>query len=104
MHERSKIKFLINGMMHVWVTKYNTIYIYNWAFPVVQWERICLPSREDTRDKSLIPGSGRSPGAGHDNPLQYSCWENLMDRGAWKGYGPGGHKRVRHDLATKQQE
>ena len=31
----------------------------------------------------LIPGSGRSPGGGHGNPLQYSCWENSMDRGAW---------------------
>ena len=30
----------------------------------------------------LIPGSGRSPGGGHDNPLQYSCLENLTDRGA----------------------
>ena len=30
-----------------------------------------------------IPGSGRSPGGGHDNPLQYSCLENPMDRGAW---------------------
>ena len=34
-------------------------------------------------DMSLIPGSGRSPGAGDGNPLQYSCLENLMDRGAW---------------------
>ena len=31
----------------------------------------------------LIPGSGRSPGGGHDNPLQYFCLENPMDRGAW---------------------
>ena len=31
----------------------------------------------------LIPGSGRSPGEGKDNPLQYSCLENPMDRGAW---------------------
>ena len=30
-----------------------------------------------------IPGSGRSPGGGHGNPLQYSCLENPMDRGAW---------------------
>jgi len=30
-----------------------------------------------------IPGSGRSPGEGHGNPLQYSCLENPMDRGAW---------------------
>ena len=34
-------------------------------------------------DKSLIPGSGRSPGGGHGNPLQYSCLENLMNKGAW---------------------
>ena len=33
-------------------------------------------------DSGLIPGSGRSPGGGNDNPLQYACWENLMDRGA----------------------
>ena len=34
-------------------------------------------------DESLIPGSGRSPGGGHGNPLQYSCLENPMERGAW---------------------
>ena len=33
-------------------------------------------------DLGLIPGSGRSPGGGHGNPLHYSCWENPMDRGA----------------------
>ena len=33
---------------------------------------------------ALIPGSGRSPGEGNDNPLQYSCLENPMDRGAWR--------------------
>ena len=37
----------------------------------------------DIRDAGLIPGSGRSPGGGHGNPLQYSCLENPMDRGAW---------------------
>ena len=31
----------------------------------------------------LMPGSGRSPGGGHGNPLQYSCLENPIDRGAW---------------------
>ena len=35
-------------------------------------------------DTSLISGSGRSPGGGNDNPLQYSCLENPMDRGAWR--------------------
>jgi len=36
----------------------------------------------DTRDEGSIPGSGRSPAGGHGNPLQYSCLENPMDRGA----------------------
>ena len=38
----------------------------------------------DVRDAGLIPGSGRSPGEGHGNPLQYSCLEDPMDRGAWQ--------------------
>ena len=37
----------------------------------------------DIRDTGSIPGSGRSPGGGHGTPLQYSCLENPMDRGAW---------------------
>ena len=40
----------------------------------------------DRRDAGLIPGSGRSPGGGHDNPLHYSCLENPMDRGAWQAH------------------
>ena len=38
----------------------------------------------DLRDVSSIPGMGRSPGGGDSNPLQYSCLENSMDRGAWQ--------------------
>ena len=37
----------------------------------------------DARDMGLIPGSGRSPGGGNGNPLQYSCLKNPTDRGAW---------------------
>ena len=37
----------------------------------------------DVRDSGLIPGSRRSPGGGHSNPLQYSCLENPIDRRAW---------------------
>ena len=37
----------------------------------------------NTGDLGLIPGSGRSPGEGNENPLQYSCLENPMDRRAW---------------------
>ena len=40
-------------------------------------------SAGDIREVGLIPGLGRSPGGGHGNPLQYSCLENPMDRGAW---------------------
>ena len=44
-------------------------------------------------DDGLILGSGRSPGGGHDNPLQYSCLESPMDRGAWwAAYSPGVRK------------
>ena len=38
----------------------------------------------EVRDAGLIPGSGRSPGGGKGNPLQYSCLENPMDREAWQ--------------------
>ena len=38
----------------------------------------------DIRDEGLIPGSGRSPGGEHGNPLQYSCLKNRMDSGAWQ--------------------
>ena len=37
----------------------------------------------DRREAGVIPGSGRTPGGGHGHPLQYSCLENTMDRGAW---------------------
>ena len=42
-----------------------------------------------------IPGSGRSPGGGNGNPLQYSCLENSLDRGAW--WESMGLQRVRHN-------
>ena len=41
-------------------------------------------SAGDVRDSGSIPGLGRCPGGGHGNPLQYSCLENPMDRGAWQ--------------------
>ena len=39
----------------------------------------------NTEDLDSIPGSGRSSGEGYGNPLQYSCLENPMDKGAWQG-------------------
>ena len=50
-----------------------------------------LPTKAgDIRDMGSIPGSGRYPGGGHGNPLQYSCLENPMDRGAWQAIVVGG--------------
>ena len=52
-------------------------------FELPQWLS-CKESTCNARDTALICGSGRSPGGGNGNPLQYSCLENLMDRGAWQ--------------------
>ena len=54
-------------------------------------------------DLGLIPGSGRSPGKGNGNPLQYSCLENPMNRGIWQ-VTIHGVARVRHNLATKTKQ
>ena len=54
----------------------------------------------DTRNPGSIPGLGRSPGEGNENPLQYSCLENPMDRGARRAIVHG-VTRVGHDLTTK---
>ena len=52
-----------------------------------------LPARAgDAGVTGSIPGSGRSHGGGHGNPLQYSCLENPMDRGAWQVTVHGGRK------------
>ena len=53
-------------------------------------------SAQDARDVGSVPGSGGSPGGGHGNPLQYSCLENPMDRGAWLATVHGvGKSRIR---------
>ena len=54
----------------------------------------------DTRDMGLIPGLGRSCGGGHSNPLQHSCLENPMDRGAWRA---AVHKVARTDSDTTEE-
>ena len=43
-----------------------------------------LANAGDIRDTGSVPGSGRSPGGGHGNPLHYSCLEDPMDRGVWR--------------------
>ena len=57
--------------------------------PVSQTSQVVLVVKNvpanagDIRDAGLIPGPGRSSGGGYGNPLQYSCLENPLDRGAW---------------------
>ena len=55
-------------------------------------------------DSGSIPGSGRYPGEGNDNSLQYSCLGIPVDRGAWQATypSPWGPQRAGHDCATKQ--
>ena len=48
-----------------------------------------LADAGDIRDLDSIPGSERSAGGGHGNTLQYSCLENLIDRGAWQAKSMG---------------
>ena len=55
-----------------------------WASEVVLVVKNPPASAGDIRDEGSIPGSGRSPGGGHGNPLWYSFPENPMDRGLWQ--------------------
>ena len=55
----------------------------SWASQVVLMVKNSPAKAGDVKDTGSIPGSGRFPGGGHGNPLQYSCLENPMDRGAW---------------------
>ena len=50
---------------------------------ISQWVRSPPANAEDTGDVGSIPGLGRCPGEGNGYPLQYSCLENAMNRGAW---------------------
>ena len=80
----------------------------------VTWVRMCTrwasqaalvvktppASAGDVRDVGSIPGSGRSSGGGHGNPLQCSCLENPMGRGGWWSQESMGSQRVRHNWSN----
>ena len=57
---------------------------FSFAFPWFSGSSDNKESACNAGDAGLIPGSGRSPGEGNDNPLQYSCLENPMDGGVWQ--------------------
>ena len=60
-----------------------TIFKGYFPFTGLPWCSICKESACNARDPGSIPGSGRAPGEGNGYPLQCSCLENSMDRGAW---------------------
>ena len=54
------------------------------GFPIGSDGKESACNAGDVRDADSNPWEGRSPGGGHGNPLQYSCLENSVDRGAWR--------------------
>ena len=70
--------------------------MYNWwTSQVVLVVKNTPASARDVTDMGSIPETGRSPGEGNGNPLQYSCLENPMDRGGWWAiYSSWGHKEL----------
>ena len=68
---------------------------------MAQWVKNPPANAGDERDASWVPGLGRSSGRGHDNPLEYSCLENPIDRGAWRATVHGVTKsRIRLKLLS----
>ena len=61
-----------------------SLYTTTWASQMVLVVKNLPASARDLRDLGSIPGLGRPPRGGHGYPLQYSCLENPMDRGAWQ--------------------
>ena len=80
----------MNKIMYIYVC----VYIY--ASQVVLVVKNLPANAGDIRDLGLIPGLGRSPGAGNGNPLQYSCLENPYEQRSLAGSSPWG-LRVRYD-------
>ena len=93
-HQRDWILMAELELDKIWISKWNLsntlIWLTCWYSYMFFQNRISalvvknLPANAgDARDTGLIPGLGRSSGVGNGNPLQYSCLENSVDRGAW---------------------
>ena len=81
-----------HGPVLTWALEFLYLYV-RYGLP---WWLSGKESACNARDVSLISELGRSPGGGNGNPLQYSCLENPMDRGAWHA-AVLGLQRVRHE-------
>ena len=78
------MRYKMNGKIRIPLLEYQVGNVEDGASQVVLVVKNPLANAGEVRDVGSIPGSGSSPGRGHDNPLQYSCLENPMDRGAWR--------------------
>ena len=72
------MNFLKNSCIYVYIRIHIHMHVYGLPWWLSGKESTCQAG-----DAGSIPGSGRSPGEGNGNPLQYSCLGNPMDRGAW---------------------
>ena len=81
---------LVFSCLHHWCT----VYSLGLSWWLSDKESAC--NAGDAGDPGSIPGSGRSPGGGHGNALQYFCLDNPMDKGAWQATVHG-FQRVWHD-------
>ena len=75
---------VLGATLHIYIEMCNI-----WAYQVLLVVKNPRANARDARDTGLIPGLGRSSGGGNGNPLQYSCLENPMDRGAWQATDHG---------------
>ena len=73
--------FLISFLFYIRAFQWKLYYLFPWGFPGGSDGK---ESSCNAGDPGSIPGSGRSPGEGNDNPLQDSCLEHSRDRGAWR--------------------
>ena len=79
----SDLYMLENLRSKIMAVSWNHVDLLLFFFTVLGgWD--CKEYSYNAGDPDSIPGMGRSPGGGHDNPLQYSCLENPMDRGTWQ--------------------
>ena len=99
------------AQLYIYIHIYIYVYIYKsvcvslnhfMAFPMALVVKNLPANAGDAGDPGSIPGSGRSPGGGHDNPLQYSCLENPVNRGAWRATVHGVSKESDTGKATKR--
>ena len=72
-----------NNVEHIFTCIFSSIYLL-WGFPVGSVIKKFPSNTVEAGDVGLIPGSGRTPGGGNGSLLQYSCLENIIDRGPWQ--------------------